>query len=271
VSYLNAKPLIHGLDAEDLCPIAIELAPPSAMLDLLLKDQVEMALCPVIDLLRSPDPLAFVPCGGIGCAGPTLTVRLYSRSPIEAIQQVHCDTDSHSSVALLQLILHERYGIQPKLEPWSPVTTHAELTNPPEAMLLIGDKVVTDPPEDHHYPYQLDLGQAWQECTGLPFVFAIWLAKPDTQLGQLPQQLIETLDRNLSQLDELVAMYASQHGWPMAQAKRYLGSILRYHVGPRELQGVGRFLIQASRLKSMQRFCSTALKDDFEPPIHPGL
>src|SRR5439155_6836135 len=107
VSYLNAKPLIHGL--EEFPDLRLILDVPSRLLPGLRDERFDIALLPVIDYQRL-DNLNIVPSGGIGCDGPTLTVRIFSRVPIEQIKTLACDTDSHTSVALARIILAEQFG-----------------------------------------------------------------------------------------------------------------------------------------------------------------
>ena len=112
VSYLNAKPLIDGFAAA-LPDHDLVLDVPARQIDLLQSGRVDLALCPVIDYYRSPQPLVAVPVGGIGCAGPTLTVRLFSPVPFADITAVRLDADSHTSVCLLAVVLDAVYGIRP--------------------------------------------------------------------------------------------------------------------------------------------------------------
>jgi len=143
---LNAKPLIEGLEAA--APEArIRLAVPSELLGLLERGEVDVALCPVIDYFRSRLPLMIVPSGGIGCDGTTLTVRLFSQAPLEQIGVVHADTDSHTSVALMRVILKRRYGVEPRVIDYD-ARDPADLGGGAwrQAMLLSGDKVVTGSP-----------------------------------------------------------------------------------------------------------------------------
>ncbi len=177
VSYLNAKPLIHGLDSDG--DVDLELAVPAQLLEGLQSRRFDVALLPTIDYQRLSDA-RIVPSGGIGCDGPTLTVRIFSRTPIDKMTTLACDVESHSSVALARILLAERYGITPRL-----VDLPAEAADAP-AMLLIGDKVVLDAPAG--MDYQLDLGAAWKELTRMPFVFAVWVARRGTDLGDLPER-----------------------------------------------------------------------------------
>lgn len=260
VSYLNAKPLIHGpgspgggADAAFSRAVDLALDVPSRLIDRLTAGDVDLALCSVVDHFHHPTETRLVPVGGIACEGPTLTVRLFSRVPIERITQVHADTDSHTSVLLLQVLLHDLYGLTPTLLHYDTRALLADEqpvdpTRPPEAMLLIGDKVVTNAPAATVYPYQLDLGAAWHDLTGKPFVFATWLANTSTDLGGLPDLLATQLNLNLGRLDQIVDTYAAPHGWPADLAADYLGKILRYRLGPRELDAIEYFRIRLVEL-----------------------
>src|SRR5688572_8487009 len=97
VSFLNARPLIHGLERDPRVRLLLDV--PSRLLGLLRDGEAEVALLPVIDYQRL-DALTIIPAGGIGSDGATLTVRIFSRVPIEQVTSLACDPDSHTSVAL---------------------------------------------------------------------------------------------------------------------------------------------------------------------------
>ena len=253
VSFLNARPLIDGLDEKP--DLLVKFDVPSRLLDDLEAGLVDVALCPVIDVQRSRQELEVVPAGGIGCDGTTLTVRLFSQSPLEQIDRVYADTDSHTSIVLLQIILAKRFGLRPPLIDYHArehVAEHRPIDWPP-AVLLIGDKVVTDSPPAVRYPHQLDLGHAWRELTGLPFVFAVWLARRGADLGDLPRTLDETRRRNATRIDAIVAQHAEAHGWPADLAQQYLGRWLRYEIGPKQVEAMRRFFELAGELGLIDR------------------
>lgn len=240
VSYLNARPLIEGLDG-GLSP-QVRFDVPAGLLHDLETRQVDLALCPVVDYFRAVEPLVIVPVGGIASEGPTLTVRLFSKRPIDRIDVIHADTDSHTSVVLLQVLLHALYGRRPTLIDYHARENVAEhrLAESPEAMLLIGDKVVTDSPRAVAYPHQLDLGEAWHDLTGLPFLFAVWMARQGTALGDLPDRLARQREHNATHIQAIAERHGPAHGWPKDLAHDYLGRILRHTVGERELAAVQR-------------------------------
>lgn len=241
VSYLNARPLIDGLDDEHGLEVRTDV--PARLLADLESGDVDVALCPVIDFFESKQELAFVPVGAIGCEGPTLTVRLYSQVPINEIKTLHADTDSHTSVALAQVLLAKLFNVRPKIIDYDARERTAEgrIDESPQAMLLIGDKVVTGSPLAVQYPHQMDLGEGWHELTGLPFVFAMWMTREGVDLHDLPSRLSARLDANLPQRLLIAERYAKQHGWPADLAEHYLIDVLRYRVGPSELEAVAKF------------------------------
>jgi chorismate dehydratase len=230
VSYLNAKPLIHGLENDR--DVDLKLAVPARLLAGLQSSEFDVALLPVIDYQRLDDA-RIVPVGGIGCDGPTLTVRIFSRQPIEQIQELACDSESHTSVALARIVLARRYGIRPEFRDLSPEKTGTG------AVLLIGDKVVCDEPPG--MAHQLDLGEAWKQLTGMPFVFAIWITRAGVRLGDLPDRLRKARELGMANLPAIIRRDAVPRGWPADLAMKYLSEHLKFEVGDRELEAVRLF------------------------------
>ena len=236
VSYLNAKPLLHGLaDAGDL---HLSLDVPAKLIDGLRAGRFDVALLPVIDYQRLPG-LRLLTAGGIGCDGPTLTVRVFSRVPVDQIRTLACDTHSHSSVALARVLFAEAYGTTPRFVDLDTDRPDPAAPSTAEARLLIGDKVVCEEPPG--FPHQLDLGGAWKDLTGLPFLFAAWVAKAGVDLGTLPDRLAAAKHAGLADVDAIVQRFALPRGWPPALARQYLTAYLKYDVGPRQLEAVRLF------------------------------
>jgi chorismate dehydratase len=250
VSYLNTLPLIEGL--QKVAGVEVTVAAPSLLGAMLEAGRVDIALAPVIDAQRlTPAPL-LVPCGMIGSDGPTMTVRLFSRCPIDSITRVHADTESHTSVALLRVVLRARLGRDVEIVEFDArervaVGRRDEAGDSewPEAVLLIGDKVVTDSPAAVRYPHSLDLGEAWRALTGLPFVYAAWMCLPERAASAEVTLARTLLDRqrrhNATRLDWIVARRAGERRWPADLAREYLGNSLHYEVGAREREAVDRF------------------------------
>lgn len=263
VSYLNTIPLIAGLDRVE----GLELirAVPSRISGMIESGTADLGLASLIDAARANTPMTLHPAGMIGCDGPTLTVRLFSAVEPEQITTLHADTDSHTSVTLARVILAERYNVRPEVRDFDPreqmPTGQAQGPDAeqagsdsgwPETVLLIGDKVVVGSPPAVRYPHQIDLGQAWHDLTGLPFVYAVWMSQADRAEEPQIRTAVSLLDRqrrrNLMRLDRLVTDSAHAKGWPEDLARDYLGRLLRYEVGPREREAAALFLSKAAQL-----------------------
>lgn len=239
VSFLNARPLIHGLDRDPR--VRLKLDVPARLPDLLRDGRADVALLPVIDYQRLEGLTILPAAGGIGSDGATLTVRIFSRVPIERVRSLACDPDSHTSVALARILLARRYDLRPEFCDLARATDD----DPHQARLLIGDKVVCDEPPG--FPHQLDLGAAWREQAGLPFVFAAWMARDDVapdfsrDLPQLQSLLRDAKRRGLADIDRIIRDHAQPRGWPPDLARTYLTQHLTYDLGPRQLQGLTTF------------------------------
>lgn len=250
VKYLNTLPMIEGLDGwrdAELTP-----AVPSELIDLLLSRQIDLGLVSLVDAARAPEPLALLPVGMIGSEGQTLTVRLFSRVPFDQVSTLYADTDSHTSVALAQIVLNRLHPSKPAPIPVLPFDARERPGGWPETVLLIGDKVVSDAPPLDDHPHQLDLGQAWHDITGLPFVYATWMCRADDAGSAAVQLAAQVLDRqrrhNATRMDWLVAARAEERGWQREQAGEYLGRSLQFEVSPRHREAVAQFLSECTRL-----------------------
>lgn len=238
VSYLNAKPLIAGLDHDPEFKLILDV--PARLPALLESGMVDAALIPVIDLLRSPS-WRIISDACIGCDGETLTVRVFSRVPPEAIRRLHVDGDSHTSVALAAVVWREHFGVELATVPFSGTETVDEC----EAVLLIGDKVVNNTLVD--YDIETDLGSCWKSMTGLPFVFAAWAAPPGRDTRELARRLSQAKDAGVRSAEMIADDFGPGLNWPVALARRYLTKRLKFDLGPRQRQGLERFLELAKK------------------------
>src|SRR5690606_4531539 len=129
------------------------------------------------------------------------------------------------------VILAEHFHITPEF---------TELASPEaddscaHARLLIGGKVVRQAGDA--YPHQLDLGEAWKALTGLPFVFAAWMARHGVELGTLPARLEQAKREGLANVDAIVQRHATDLGWPADLARSYPVGNMLSDLGPRQLE-----------------------------------
>lgn len=242
VSFLNSRPLICGLESDARVRLRFEV--PSALAALLDQGDVSAALVPVVDFLAPGRAWRILSDACIGCDGETLTVRVFSRVAPESIRTLYVDGDSHTSVALARLLWMELYGARLEVRPWTNDVGEEEC----EAVLLIGDKVVTQRPIG--FDTETDLGSAWKTLTGLPFVFAAW-AMPEGVESERARQLADILsaarDAGQASASRIAESVGPHMGWPVEVARRYLCQRLRYTLTPRAREGLAQFHSLARR------------------------
>lgn len=233
VSFLNAKPLVAGLLA-DPC-VDVHFAVPAKLADLLTDGRVDAALIPVVDL-AARERLSLISDACIASDGETLTVRVFSRIAPSRMSRLRVDGDSHTSVLLARLIWLEMFD---RAVPTMPL----EFASPGEVedgVLLIGDKVVSQRPRG--FAFEVDLGAAWRELTGLPFVYAVWAADKQRELADLPDRLERSRDMGVRDAAAIADREGPRAGWPVEIARRYLTETMHYRLTRRHRQGMELFL-----------------------------
>lgn len=252
VGYLNARPLVEGLDK---CRgVELSFDAPSRLLGALLEERVDIALAPIVDALRSPEPIVAIPIGCIASDGPTRSVKLFSRTPMDRITRVLTDPDSKTSVALARVLLGRLFACSPLFERAEAsvegVAGSGVLPAGFDAVLLIGDKVELMDASREQPLRTLDLGQAWRELTGLPFVYAVWMCLASRQEEDLVGRGCDLLDRqrrrNGARLRWIASRRAAEHGRGVDQAIAYLEDNIVTELGDLERRGVERFTREAA-------------------------
>ena len=235
VHYLNTKPLIRGL--AELAPQAdVRMDLPSRLADCLADQRVDVALIPAVELFDRAD-YKIVSDACIGCQGPVLSVKLFSRKPLDQIRTLALDEGSRTSIALVQILLAEQFGLRPQLEPLPIGASLSE--NKTDAVLLIGDRAIHSPPGNFSAVW--DLGDRWVRWTGLPFVFALWVAHRDTPLGSIAASLSAARDRGLAELEEIAEEESASRGLTQPQCLDYLANNLNFVFGKPEREGLALF------------------------------
>jgi chorismate dehydratase len=242
VNYLNTRPLVY--DFERIAPQAeLVLDLPSRLADRLAQGRLDVALIPSIEFFHDPS-YSIVSDACIACRGPVLSVKLFSRTPIESINRLALDEGSRTSVALVRILLGERFGIRPQLEAL-PIGDALEDTDA-DAVLLIGDRAIHSPPGKFDTIW--DLGDEWCRWAGLPFVFAMWVARAGVDLQGLDVALAEARDAGLKHLDEIAQREAAAQGLTRPQCLSYLRDNLHFTLGHDEQRGLELFYRKAAEL-----------------------
>ena len=158
--------------------------------------------------------------------------------------QIELDPASETSVALLQLLVNERGSA-----PLRVVKMEAEMLSPlapDRSRLLIGDQAIRFR-QKYGPAYRFwDLGEEWKGVTGLPFVYALWLMRPEVSDPNLIGDELRTLrDRNLENLHEVIAL---QTEFSPEFCSRYYTQHLRFSLGEREKDGLRQFASGCTKL-----------------------
>ena len=247
VTYLNAWPVLYGLMLGRE-PAHIRMAYPSALAEQLASGSIELALAPVATLaLRSGFELAPDIC--IGADGAVASVLIVAERPIEDLALLLLDSSSKTSVVLAQLVAKElRRGRALPVQTADSAQLARDVKGSTGAV-VIGDRALA---LRDRYPHTIDLGAAWKAWTGLPFVFAAWIAQP----GVLDEQLVEMLERSLSHglaaRREIAHLWSAQHGGDPAFFERYLTDHVRYRLDDRFRAGLSEFLARARAARLLE-------------------
>ena len=175
VSYLNAKPFYYGLrNSQQLIKsIRLSLDVPSICATKLANRNVDIGLVPVASIPSIENARIITPfC--IGSSGAVKSVLLVSDVPVEQLHKIYLDTESVTSVALVKILARELWSIGPE---WVDKDISVTPEKPEQVgNVIIGDKAIT---ASQSKKYVYDLSEEWMKLTGLPFVFAVWVANRD--------------------------------------------------------------------------------------------
>jgi len=226
VKALNAVPLTRGLEEQ------IIYAAPSKLAELLRREELDAALVSVVEPLFN-DRYDILDGIAVASLGEVKSVFLAHRKPLEQVKQVFCDTASLTSVTLLKVLLAER-GLKPE---FTPLENYAAAKDK-DFVLLIGDAALDFlfAPHEHEI---FDLGEAWFEMTGLPFVYAVWALRRGVESKELRRQLGEAKDFGMETLGHIIS---SRMEYTLDFRKDYFGWHIHYHLGADEKRGIAKFI-----------------------------
>ncbi|MBI5772201.1 MAG: menaquinone biosynthesis protein [Verrucomicrobia bacterium] len=226
VPYLNAVPLTRGLEEQ------IVFEPPAKLAEMLRADELDAALVSITEVLFH-DRYDVLDSIAVASLGEVVSVFLAHRVPLEEVKEVFCDPASLTSVSLLKVLLAER-GLKPEFKPLADYSQAAQC----DAVLLIGDRAIDFLRAPHAHQIW-DLGTAWLELTGLPFVYAVWALRRDAQTAPLRRHLRAARDFGLDTLDHIIS---SRTEYDLDFRKDYLGWHIHFHLGADEKRGIKKFI-----------------------------
>lgn len=243
VTYLNTKPLVHGL-AELLPTAELVYDYPSRLADALAAGELDIALVPSAEFLANPE-WTIVSDACIGCRGPVLSVKLLFRVPPAKVRTLALDEGSRTSAVLAQILLKEIHGIVPRLMALPLGRDAADVAA--DAVLVIGDRAIRS--ADGEFAEVWDLGDRWCRWTELPFVFAMWVARPGVDTTAAATALAAARDEGLRHLTEIAREQAAAMDLPYELVFEYLSRNLHFKLGPAERRGLDLFFEKAAKLR----------------------
>lgn len=227
--YLNVQLLVHGLRTETDVEVVLDL--PSRIADRFRLDELDLAMVPSLEAATLQAPI--LNSVSISSEGAVETVILHHRVPLDRVKTLAADEASRTSVALAKILIAQASGRLPASTMFSP---SGPLPKDADAALVIGDPAFNWR-RDGYEP--LDLGEAWQRLTALPFVFAVMVRSPRVSATDLDDRMGRALRRGLNATSAIARSYDARID--PARAERYLRHVIHYDLGEREKEGLALF------------------------------
>jgi len=268
IPYINCYPVYAAID-RGLVPLDGTLVDgvPSALNRRMQEGTLDVSVVSAVEYARDSRRYLLLPDLAISCDGPVRSVLLFSRRPATELggARLVVSRSSMTSVALLELLFEQRWRCRPSFVPGDAELEDLRSAREEvhDARLVIGDaalflragprRAARDGAEPREYPYVYDLGEEWKRWTGLPFVFAVWVAQrsaPAARALRVHADLVASRDWGLAHLDLLARQAAGYTGFAPAVCAQYLAG-LDYGLSYGHLAGLTEFfrrLVAAGRV-----------------------
>ncbi len=255
IPYINCYPVYGAID-RGLVALDATLVDgvPTALNERMARGALDLSVVSAVEYARDAERYLLLPELAISCNGPVQSVMLFSRRPVEALAgaRVLVSRSSMTSVALLDLLFTHVWKTRPEFVPGDAELVDIErfAGEPHDARLVIGDAALQlhdaaeqGGPWPALYPYRYDLGEAWKQWTGLPFVFAVWVAQRTTPVREsmaAHAALLTSRDWGLAHLDVLADQASEASAVGRARCLNYLSG-LDYRLSYPHLAGLTEF------------------------------
>lgn len=263
IPYINCYPVYGAIDA-GVVKLDSELVTgvPSALNEKMARGQLDVSVVSAIEYARASERYVLLPDLAISCDGPVRSVLLLAKVPAPELsgRRVMVSRSSMTSVALLELLFDNVWHSRPEFVPGDAELTDVERFADEfhDARLVIGDAALVlgvprSAPGAPRYPFVYDLGAEWKRWTGLPFVFAVWVAQRSTSVDRalaVHATLIESRAWGLQHLDQLAERAALSSGVDAGACREYLSG-LDYGLSYPHLAGLTNFfnrLVEVGRV-----------------------
>jgi chorismate dehydratase len=252
IPYINTYPVYGAVDRGIVTLDATMIdGIPSALNAEMAAGSLDVSVVSAVEYALHAERYLLLPDLAITSDGPVRSVMLFSKRPVTELDgaTVLVSRSSMTSVELLALMFRERWGVSPRLVPGDAESADIARfgAEAHDARLVIGDAALLLSSGTHtasrDYPHHVDLGLEWKEWTGLPFVFAVWVAQRSTPVGdalRVHAGLIASRDWGIANLPTLAAQAADVTGVPQAICQQYFQG-LDYRLSLPHLQGLTEF------------------------------
>ena len=233
VKYLNARPLIRGWPAE------VDFDHPSALCKRLAGGELDVALVSSLEFLRNPI-YRIVDNVSISSYGSVYSVIIAHQGKISELDEIELDPAAETSTNLLRCLLAE-LNLAPRF-----IRPSTFSITDRRARLFIGDQAIRFR-ENHKDEFHFwDLGEEWQKIFDVPFVYALWLIRPEVvEAKRIASRLRKLRDKNLARIDDLIG---EEKDFDHDFCHRYYGENLRFSFGEKEREGLSKFYKRCVKL-----------------------
>jgi chorismate dehydratase len=261
IRYLNCAPVYGAVD-RGIVSLDGELVTgiPSELNRGMAEGAIDVSVVSAVAYARDAGRYLMLPDLAISCDGEVRSVMLFSTRPAQDLtgERVLVTRSSMTSVALLELLFEQVWKAKPVFVPGDAEADDLRRDQSPvAARLVIGDAALMLRHKEHpvaaahgrSYPYVYDLGAEWKAWTGLPFVFAVWVARREASVRDALQAhgaLIESRNWGLANLTRIAEDAAPVCQLPAPVIEEYLAG-LDYGLGLEYLEGLSEFFRRLER------------------------
>jgi chorismate dehydratase len=254
IQFLNCLPIYWGLMRSGaLLDVDLHKDTPERLSAALVAGDLDIGPITLVEYLRHADELLLLPDLAVGSDGPVLSVNLVSTRPPAELdgRPVALGSTSRTGVLLAQMLLAERYGVEPEYFRCPPDLS--QMLMEADAGVLIGDPALRAMYEAPARGLQvIDLAEAWKEWTRLPMVFAVWAVRRDFaaahpgRVKDVHEAFQRSRDLALLELDEVAEAGARWEPFDAATLANYF-RVLDFSLGERQVAGLREFARRAAQ------------------------
>ncbi len=206
---------------------------PANLIKLLKSGQIDIGLVPVGALLDLHQ-YQIVSDYCIGTRGEVASVAVFSQVEMSCIEKVLLDYQSRTSVQLCK-ILFDRYWKKKVEFIDASGEDYLDMIEGNTAGLIIGDRALQ---YRSRSKFIFDLGSAWRDMTGLPFVFAVWVSQRPMD-DEFLKLFNDANALGIASLDKVVSIHGSLTSYDLGF---YYAHNIDYKIDDEMMKGISTYL-----------------------------